>query len=223
MDLPMPNPPIVFLDTETTGLHADRRPWEIAMIRREHGQEDRSITIQISDVDLSTAELIGLNIGRFYERHHQYVMPDVARPQDFRAVYEPAAAGYVEAWTRGAHIVGLVPNFDTECLAAMLRRHNLSPAWHYHLIDVETMTVGWLAQARRSEEIFLHNATPDLREHRGTGFVDRYTAAMQLPWSSEAMSRWCDVEPPTEEERHTAMGDARWAQRWYDALTGNLL
>jgi hypothetical protein len=28
------------------------------------------------------------------------------------------------------------------------------------------------------------------------------------------------VEPPRVGERHTAMGDARWAMRLYDAITG---
>lgn len=195
--------PLVFIDTETTGLHADRRPWEIAMIRRdsEHGQRQR--TIQIEDVDLSTAELIGLNIGRFYDRHvmHNFLGPIALAAHRERGflVKEREAARIVEEWTRGAHIVGAVPNFDTETLAAMLRRHGLCPSWHYHLIDVESLAVGWLHAKGASAE-----GSPD---------------ALSLPWKSDALSRTCGVEPPTEEERHTAMGDAQWAMRLYDRIT----
>jgi hypothetical protein len=36
---------------------------------------------------------------------------------------------------------------------------------------------------------------------------------------SDALSRACGVEPPTT-ERHTAMGDVRWAIALYDAISG---
>lgn len=195
--------PLVFLDTETTGLHADRRAWEIAMIRRDDGLGDRSVLIQVSDVDLAGAELIGLRIGRFHERHEQYVdgwnRSKADRGESLRVLPEAEAARLVEQWTRGAHIVGAVPNFDTETLAAMLRRHRLCPAWHYHLIDVETLALGWLHAWDRQPEGF---------------------DASSLPWKSDEISRACGVEPPTEEERHTAMGDAQWAMRLYDQIIG---
>jgi hypothetical protein len=41
-----------------------------------------------------------------------------------------------------------------------------------------------------------------------------------LPWDSDALSRLCGVDPPGEVERHTALGDARWAMRLYDAIVG---
>lgn len=219
--------PIVFLDIETTGLHHDRRPWEIGMIRREPDGAQRELTIYISDVDLAHAELIGLNIGRFYDRHPMYwtevggaftmdtridddtiVDPfdaDERLHADQALHPEKRAAVLVERWTRGAHIVGSVPNFDTETLAAMLRRHGLCPAWHYHLIDVENLAVGFLRADARAPGVIV----PE--------FV---TEAMTLPWKSDDLSRACGVEPPTAEERHTALGDARWAMRMYDRITG---
>ncbi|PKV80863.1 3'-5' exonuclease [Nocardia fluminea] len=188
--------PIVFLDTETTGLHADRRPWEIGIIRRdEHGQTET--TIQVADVDLSGAELIGLKIGRFHDRHLHYGEADAdAHEKDdgHLLLEERDAAREVEHLTRGAHIVGAVPSFDTECLAAMLRRHRLVPAWHYHLIDIEALAAGYL---------------------RG-----RHEMALPLPWNSDDLSRAVGVST-TEDERHTAMGDARWAMRVYDAVAGS--
>lgn len=203
--------PIVFLDTETTGLHADRRPWEIAMIvRDEHGQ--RELLIQVEDVDLSNAELIGLNIGGFHDRHVRFNGLDPEGVDRHRKGWdgmllapEREAARAVEQWTRGAHVVGAVPNFDTECLAAMLRRHGLCPSWHYHLIDVEALMVGWI-YGRRAEML------ADLES------PDRFPP-IPLPWKSDDLSRVVGVNPPSEEMRHTAMGDADWAMRIYDQIT----
>ncbi len=122
----MTNRPIVFLDTETTGLHADRRPWEIAWIRREIDGTETERLIQISDVDLTTAELKGLQVGRFHERYFRNIGVD-QKPDNVEIDREFLAAHAVEEATRGAIIIGAVPNFDTETLAAMLRRHRLCP------------------------------------------------------------------------------------------------
>lgn len=220
--------PIVFLDTETTGLTHDRRPWDIGMIRREPDGTQREITLFISDVNLSGAELIGLRIGHFYDRHPLYRAANGGAfdPEQDDAhhldpwhvrkmladgeclVSEPRAAEIVERWTRGAHVVGSVPNFDTECLAAMLRRHGLCPAWHYHLIDVEPLAIGWLRGLMSAD-----------------GYADKSFCTdidTEPPWKSDDISRACGVEPPGDDERHTALGDARWAMRLYDQITAEV-
>ena len=186
--------PLCFIDTETTGVHPDRRVWEVAMIRRDNvGQ--RELVLQVDDIDLSGADPFGLKVGGFYERAHGYGDSGGAR-----AIPEDGVAWYVEQWTRGAHLVGVVPNFDADCLDKMLRRHRMIPAWHYHLIDVEAMAVGWLNARVAAGETFAKEAfTP--------------------PWKSDDLSRDCGVEPPSDDDRHTALGDARWAMRWYDAMT----
>jgi hypothetical protein len=56
-----PSHTLVFLDTETTGLHCDRRPWEIAIIRRDRDGPSRLLLcVDIEDLDLPTADPIGL-------------------------------------------------------------------------------------------------------------------------------------------------------------------
>jgi uncharacterized membrane-anchored protein len=46
-------------------------------------------------------------------------------------------------------------------------------------------------------------------------------AAGRQPESDFAgLSRQCGVKPPTAAQRHTALGDARRAMRWYDRLRG---
>jgi hypothetical protein len=194
--------PLCFIDTETTGVHPGRLAWEIAMIRRDDKAEETSV-LQVTDVDLSNADPFGLNIGRFYERHVSYREGPRFRlnsgEQEVKFCEEKEAAWRVEQVTRGAHLVGAVPSFDAATLDPMLRRHGLNPAWHYHLIDVEALAIGWLCGRQKRSE--------DLKMGWGP------------PWDSQDLSRSCGVEPPSEDERHTALGDARWAMRLYDAIT----
>jgi hypothetical protein len=194
--------PIVAIDTETDGLRPDRKIWDIAMIRRdETGERTTQFYVEI---DLHEAEPIALQIGGFYERHPRgrYLSsPDGTSP----FLHECEIGGYettygaalkVAQWTHGAHIIGAVPNFDTEALSDMMRREGLLPGWHYHLIDVEALALG-----------YLHGIG------RGPG--------MSLPWKSDDLSRAIGVEPPSETERHTALGDAEWALRMYDKIVGD--
>lgn len=170
--------PLLILDTETTSLRRNRRAWEVGMIRIDASGE-RELGVYVDDVDLSNADPMSLAIGRFYERHPAYAESSGL----LRGVstVEAAVARLVEKETRGAMIVGAVPNFDTEVLGDMLYRHQLCPAWHYHLTDIETLVAGYLIG--RGE-------TP-------------------LPWRSEDLSRAVGVDPAGF-DRHTALGDCRW-------------
>lgn len=201
--------PIVFLDTETTSLGPKREPWEIAMIKRDSDGQQDSISFFVNWPDLSKADPMSLKFSRFYERHPQfngssdfhYIMNADGRtslPPPY-VVDRDDAARLVHSWTRGAHIVGAVPNFDIDMLDRVLRESRLVPDWHYHLIDVENLAVGWLAA----------------REGFGDPRQD-----LDPPWKSDDLSLACGVEPPSDEERHTALGDARWAMRWYDKIMG---
>lgn len=194
--------PLCFLDTETTGVHPGRKVWEVAMIRREEGRPDRATQFFV-DVDLAEADPFGLKVGRFYDRHPvgRWIAGlggPIASPTGSDKgghLDKYTAALTVAKYTHGAHLVGAVPNFDAEVLAELLRDEQLTPSWHYHLIDVEALAVGYLAGTYRR------------------------APASPLPWSSEDLSEACGVEVPSEDDRHTALGDARWAQRLYDKIT----
>lgn len=181
--------PLVFLDTETTGLHRCRRPWEIAIIRRDNDAYSRLLLcIDIKDLDLTNADPLGLKISGFHRRHPQVRLGPRHYPRVYRA---SEAASVVQQWTAGATIVGVVPQFDTECLADMLTRHNLVPAWQASSVDVISLAIAAVKASERQP-------SPD--------FV--------------TLSGQCGVKPPTPGQRHTALADARWAMRWYDKLTG---
>jgi hypothetical protein len=190
---------LVFVDTETTSLRPDRRAWEIALIVREPGKADveHSWMIHTEDLDLGNADPMSLAIGRFYDRHPAMTR-EGADPWGSSAYYEQFALGEVERLTRGAHLVGAVPNFDADVLSARMRANGICPSWHYHLIDVEALMVGWLCSERDA----------------------MFPAGIPLPWRSDELSRQCGVEPPGAEDRHTALGDARWARAIYDTVTG---
>ena len=200
--------PLCFIDTETTSLRPDRKAWDISMIRRDENGDDieTQFNVHISNLDLANADPFSLNIGRFWERH-----PDASRVVDGGRISYARwsvdegsawdvprgtvvgcfdAAQIVLAWTHGAHLVGAVPSFDAEVLGNLLREEGLMPAWHHHLIDVEALAVGFLAGT----------ATP--------------------PWKSDDLAKAIGVEPAADNERHTALGDARWAMRIYDRVMG---
>lgn len=93
---------------------------------------------------------------------------------------------------KGAHLAGAVVSFDEERLRRLLWRWDYPVPWHYHLVDVETLAAGFLAR-------------------------DADSLPIQPPWKSEDLSRLVGVEPD-QFDRHTALGDARWAKAIYEAV-----
>jgi len=199
---------LCFVDCETTSLRHDRRAWEIAVITREPYRPDteQSWFVASEDLDLGNADLVSLKIGRFHERH-----PDYSGSGDWtETTGEMQALRDVEATTRGAHLVGNVPSFDAEVLAARMRANGICPSWYYHLIDIEPLAAGWLQR---------HAAVLENRQ----ATLDEATALREIarpPWKSDDLMRAAGVEPPGEGERHTALGDTRWVMRAWDVLMG---
>lgn len=210
--------PLCFLDTETTGLHPGREAWEIAMIRREADGTETTMSffIDAGDINISGADPFGLKIGKFWERHPDFALAirntngeivNVPRHAgELSTVSAATAAWHVWNMTRGAHIVGAVPNFDTEVLDRLLRRHNYLPLWHYHLVDVENLVVGYIrGTLDAGRTVFVGQ---DLIKVEG---------AIQPPWSSRELGDILGVEQD-ESTLHTALGDAQWAMRMYDRV-----
>lgn len=210
--------PLCFIDTETTGVHPDRKVWEVAMIRRDPGRPEQEASFFV-DVDLADADPFGLAVGRFYDRHpagrwlsNQGGPIDFPRCKDSgNYVDRPTAARLVARFTHGAHLVGAVPNFDSETLAPLLRETGLIPAWHYHLIDVEALAVGFIAHLEKTNIKAALEIDPTLKFQQSKAHP---------PWSSDELTAILGVEPATEDERHTALGDTRWAMRLFDAIVG---
>lgn len=194
---------LAFVDTETTGLDPERHEmWDLAIIVRDgpagyNGEWEFRLP-----VDLAKATPAALRINRYYERRSS-VVPAMRRPDTTSLSWAPGdLAGQVADLLDTAHIVGAVPSFDAAFIARWLRANGHAPTWHYHLVTVECLALGWLA-----------GRCP---------FADRWTCwTLVLPWKSEELGKMIGAPPPVEEERHTAIGDARWAMRMYDAVMGS--
>ena len=198
---------ICFVDCETTSLRPDRRAWDIGIIVRDPGQPDAEHFwfVDAYDLDLGNADPMSLKIGRFYDRHPGY-KPGGDRYGD--TVPEVEVMRDVETLTRGAHLVGAVPNFDAEVLAARMRARGVCPNWHHHLIDIEALTIGYLS----GSESFGRSSSGAVRQ--------KIRDLITPPWKSDDLSAALRIKV-SDEDRHTALGDAKWARAVYDAVMGN--
>ncbi|OBB15076.1 hypothetical protein A5761_15160 [Mycolicibacterium setense] len=204
---------IVFMDTETLGVHIDAPIWEFAAIRRNF--YDGAVVKE-------------------HELHmfiHHYAKPwltgDDALPEQFQADYrqrfdasiaygKSGAAEVISGFLAGKpHIVGAVPNFDTERIShQLLRPAHVPDPWHYHLIDVEALVMGYLhgVAARAVDEARMRGEVPN------PDWVDRQ-AQGRPPWKSDDLSNAIGVDPE-QFDRHTAMGDVLWVKAQFDAVMG---
>jgi DNA polymerase III epsilon subunit-like protein len=204
---------LCFIDTETTSLRPDRRAWEIGLIVRRIAAPDheQSWFIDTGDLDLGNADLMSLKIGRFHERHPAHSHGG-GNPKQ-RHGREADVLAEVEHLTRGAHLAAAVVSFDAEVLAARMRAHGICPSWHYHLIDVEALAVGHLSAMAAVCERRAPSEIPG--PERGA----ELRALASPPWKSDDLSAALGVTV-SDEDRHTALGDARWAKAIYDAVIG---
>jgi hypothetical protein len=215
----MTDPTLVFLDLETTGLDPDRHDiWEIgAIVRGSDPEWDGEWLWQLRP-DLATADPTGLRISRYYEREMLGRLPETtavelaAPDQGRRPVRKVTPADVAHRLARlldGAHIVGAVPSFDAAFLAPFLRKHGQAPTWHYHLVDVEAMAAG-----------YLHGGAWVVERRLGPDAGTRPRATAALPWRSDELTAAVGATVASEADRHTALGDARWAMSTFDAITG---
>lgn len=200
---------ICFIDTETTGLDPDRHAiWEVALITPDGAEH-----VWQFPVDEMAADPFALDIGRYWDRRwdtdndvpvlaaiyeaHNLKSRRKNFPDQGRAIRPDSTwARHFRDLTAGCHLAGAVVSFDEERLRRLLHGLGVLHRWHYHLIDVEALAAGYLASMAHG----LDNLDP-----------------LQLPWDSGALSAALGVTV-SDEDRHTALGDARWARAIYDAV-----
>jgi hypothetical protein len=120
--------------------------------------------------------------------------------------------------THNAQLVGAVISFDADRLWRLLTANGVQPSWHYHIVDVEALVVGYL---RGLYAFAGNNLAIDLpiEAHGKT-----YTTVSEItthPWDSAALSKAVGVDP-ADFDRHTAAGDVLWARALHDAVMGNV-
>ncbi len=188
--------PVLFVDIETTGLDLERHvPWEIAIIE-ENGRE-RQWLLPLSADDIANADEIALGVGMFHRRHPQGNAYDGNGDMDDPGV----AAREIARLTNGAHLCGAIVSFDAYRLERFLAKRHIKQSWHYHLIDVESMAIGFLCGREKI-------------------LVSDLQAALSIPWKADLLHRAVlggGLDDPMF-EKHTALGDARMAKAVYDTI-----
>lgn len=206
-----------WIDTETTGLDPDfHEIWEVGLILWESDnghtgpgvtsmRKPRELAWQLP-VDLGRADPMSLAFNRFHERRDERFRQEggwgapIVYPTEGPSTTEQA----LDVWcaeftdlTRGAHVLGMVPSFDTDRLWRLLRRNGACPMWHYQPVDVEAVAAGFIL---------------------GTiGDSERGQTVAALPWDSDALSLMLGLDPDNY-DRHTALGDCRWARDLWVAI-----
>lgn len=197
---------VAFVDTETTGLDPETDAiWEIAVI-----VDDEEIVWQQALTDRQIAN----------------VHPDAAKITGFHDRYDPTAVTTPSSSIRrliglveGRHLIGACSWFDSDRLHRVVlgdirRRLPRDLPWHYHLIDVENMAVGYIRGMRHAHrQITEHGYPAEFDDH---GFDE-----MALPWKSTELSLALGVDPDDFQPKHTALTDARWAKAMYEAMMGD--
>lgn len=197
---------LIFLDTETTSLRrpwmtAPKAVWDIGGVRWAGGdpasRTEFQFFVTVPGEALADADPFALNIGGYFERFPKHLSHDGAPGVIPRGnKMSPAgAARWLTHWMHGATIVGNLPSFDEESLSALCYGNGHRLDAHHHVIDLFAMTQGYLLGAGDSWDTI-------------------------VAMNSDALSEAVGAQPPTDEERHTALGDALWDERWYKALRG---
>lgn len=195
--------PLLFVDVETTGLDPDRHElWEVALIRRDD-DGDVEYLWQLP-VNLGWADPIALSIGKFYERHwtdslngNPLVINSGRSFADppFQLLANPY--GFAQAFAQATHggvFIAANPTFDASFLGPFLRRYEACPGWHYRLVCIESMAVGYLNAA------------------------DRGGDPLPIPWKGVSDLAERLGVPVAEETKHSALADARKVRDLYDRV-----
>lgn len=209
---------VAFVDIETTGLDPELDYiWEIAVIvnGEEHCWQQRipeeTIPWEPGNVEHVTWQ--------------SRVSPWVLENTRIQDTYDHTTAllpfdsiDRLESLVRGRHLVGACPWFDSERLHRVQLRESdhRDLLWHYHLIDVENLAVGYI---RGMRDIAARIAA--------SGWGDRFRFLddapfdeAALPWKSVDLSRALGVDPADFEPKHSALADARWAKAIYERIMG---
>lgn len=179
---------IVFCDLETTGLDPNRHAIvEIALIK---GEEVYDKWIKLTVQELAVAESIALKVNQYWARVQDVEDDRVVDSGNFPRVYysRQEAAYDIAQFTDGCILAGNNVKFDQQFLEVWLRKHGACPTWDYHVLDVPTYAAGFLTAS---------------------------SASAKPPFKSSFISQALRVPEP--DEAHTAMGDALWSKRIWEA------
>lgn len=192
--------PLAFLDTETTGLNPDRHEiWEVALITLD-GRE----RVWQFPIDEMKADPFALDIGHYWQRHWA---DDTFEVSTASAIYM-ADSTYCRR-----------KNFPD-----VGRAIRPTEEWcrYFQRLTAGLHLVGAVPSfdEERLRKLLHLNGVPH-RWHYHLIDIEALVAGklgIEPPWKSDELGQAVGVEPPSDTERHTALGDARWAKRVYEAV-----
>lgn len=130
----------------------------------------------------------------------------------------------------GAVFVAGNPAFDSAFIQAFLRRHGEAGTWDYHLQDMGSMVRGWMA-GKRDGWTSARQSFAEWHEHEVRGgrcvAAERAMSPDHTPFAVsdgpvrlDQVAGILGIDPIPGQERHTALGDARFLVRCWDAMGG---
>jgi hypothetical protein len=211
---------LAFIDTETTGLDAERHEiWEAAALvftgqtptpieldeplekgqgytitKRADGWEEHHWFV--TPTQFGTSEPIALEIGHFRER---FDFTKACMPNQFAAWFADL--------TWGKSLIGAIPSFDEERIRRLCKQWGVVYNWHYHLIDIESMMLGWLMGNTNGHQATGHAPFPE------------FTLIDSFPFKHSQLLEPMGIIVP-ESEKHTALGDAKAVREAFMRIFG---
>ena len=195
---------LAFVDTETTGLDPDRHEiWEVGLILQpDHTKPDDCEEFHwfLPIYKYSNADPVALDIGKFHTRYPHSPLTFTSTEEewiDSRLALESFARDFTQL-TWGATLIGAVPSFDEERLRKLVQSQGFPYKWHYHLLDIESVMLGYI-MGKAKEWLIPESALPG------------------IPFKHELLLELLGVTFD-EESKHTALGDARNVKACWDLI-----
>ncbi len=173
---------LLILDTETSGINPERDAVVCEVCLLEPSLDMRQGKVgrwffELSDDEISRGSAKAFNINGYFERVEQ----EEQLPSWVSLKNRVRAAQDIARWTEDAILCGDNVQFDAGFLKHLYWNSMLDPNWNYHLLELGSMTIGYLG------------------------------ASAPLPWTAKDTADAIGVPFPSGYKRHTALGDCVWS------------
>jgi len=175
------DPKLLLIDTETSGIFPEKDHVMCELCLLEPNQKFTEAKVgrwffELTDEEIFRGDQKAFQINQYFARidAEQELGAWVSIKDRVRAAQE------ILEWTDGSIFCGDNVAFDAGFLRHWIWSRQLEPNWNYHLLELESMTIGLLG------------------------------GDAPYPWKSKDVANAIGVKFPEQLDRHTAFGDAYW-------------